>query len=210
LHYKDRIIPYELFLGLCGLVIALLLNGGCVTHQVACQLDVRSCLTRQTLALDALDALSENGPIGTEDTSQLITPLMQGQGYVQTSPLNEPWTWTRGPKSHHQPTFFHVHVLIPGPESPCFRAALPQWLQWSREIPDQIDGTVSISTSEDIAVEGKESFRLILACGALPTQLELTVPSSPQGTVIEPWLKDLEKSNKQKETLVIRSPNTEK
>jgi len=208
LHYLDRAIPHELSLGVCGLVVALLMNGGCVTHQMTCQLDDRSCLTRQTLALDAMESLREAGPLTAEDISQLIHPLLQGQGYVQIPPIEESWTWLRAQKNRQESSSLHVHIVIPGPETPCFLSALPQWLQWSRELPAKIDGAVSLSTSKSSVLESKEVFHLILACGSLPTTLELTVPSSPDGTAIEPWFEELKKSNLRNETLVIRSPNT--
>jgi len=204
LNYRVPITPRELSLWGYGLLFALLINGGCVTHQVACQLDGRACLTHQTLALDAMDAMSEADTLRTEDIFQLIHPLMKGQGYLQMGPMDESLSWMRTPKSHHESSYPSVRIVIPGPESPCFRAALPQWLQWSRELPAQIEAVITLSTSEPMVVDGSETLSLTLACGSLPNQLELTVPSSPQGTVIGPWIEALNEVHHTKQGPVIR------
>lgn len=207
MHYMVPITPRERSLWGCSLLFALLIHGGCVTHQVACQLDVRACLTQQTLALDAMDAMSEADTLTTEDISQLIHPLMKGQGYLQMGPEDESLSWMRAPKFHHESSSPSIHLVIPGPESPCFRAALPQWLQWSRELPAQIGAVVSLSTSEPVVVDESETLRLRLSCGSVPNQLELTVPSSPEGTAIGPWIEALDEVHQTKQGLVIRSRN---
>ena len=157
---------------------------GCVTHQVICPASENPCLTHQTLVIHSTDRLREAGPIADETLSQLLSPLMEQHGYQSV----ETTRWRKEVSALQNGPSPTLLVGVPGPNTPCFRQALPHWLSWVKELSTIIDGPVEFTTKR--GSDSTASPQLAVLCNETQGKATLVARYTPDALPLSTWLKE--------------------